>query len=70
MFSKLTNFCQKISTKNNQNYREFLRNPQSGHIFSAKAQDYRFQLNQTTMRPALLESCQKVTYGQPPVKNA
>ena len=39
-------------------------------IFCAKVQDCRFRLNQNTLRPAPLESCQKVTYGQPPFKNA
>ena len=49
---------------------DFLEILEISSYFSAKVQDCRFQLDQPTLRPAPLESCQKVTYGQPPVKNA
>ena len=42
----------------------------SGHIFSAKVQDFRFELSQNTLKPAPLESYKRVSHGQTPVKNA
>ena len=41
----------------------------SDHIFGAKVQDCCFQ-SQNTLKPAPLDSYQKVTYDQTPVKNA
>ena len=49
---------------------DFLEILEIRSYFNAKVQDCRFQLDQNTLRPAPLESCQKVTHGQPPDENA